>query len=77
MVDIRNIGLSAAVELAPYAGQPGLRALRLFERAPDEGLLVRFSGDIIALTPIYFDTAGRTCKRSQRRSRGQNRGAGI
>lgn len=56
VIDIRNIGLTAAVELAPIAGQPGLRALRLFERALDEGLLVRFSGEIIALAPPFIST---------------------
>ena len=56
VIDIRNIGLSAAVELAPCAGQPGLRALRVFERALDEGLLLRFSGDIIALAPPFIST---------------------
>jgi beta-alanine--pyruvate transaminase len=57
VADIRNIGLTAAVELEPQAGQPGLRALRVFERALDEGLLVRFTGEIIALAPPFISTA--------------------
>jgi beta-alanine--pyruvate transaminase len=56
VIDIRNIGLTAAVELEPQAGQPGLRALRVFERALDEGLLVRFTGEIIALAPPFIAT---------------------
>ena len=56
VVDIRNIGLTAAIELAPIAGQPGERALKLFLRALDEGLLVRFTGDIIALAPPFIST---------------------
>jgi beta-alanine--pyruvate transaminase len=56
VIDIRNIGLCAAVELEPYAGQPGLVALRVFERALAEGLLVRFSGEVIALAPPFIST---------------------
>ena len=57
VVDIRNIGLAAAVELAPIPGQPGLRAFKAFERALDEGLLVRFSGEILALAPPFVSSA--------------------
>ncbi len=56
VIDIRNIGLSAAVEFAPHAGQPGSRGLRVFERALDEGLLLRFVGDIVALAPPFIST---------------------
>jgi beta-alanine--pyruvate transaminase len=56
VIDIRNIGLAAAIELAPIAGQPGLRAIRVFERALDEGLLVRFSGDTLAVAPPFVST---------------------
>jgi beta-alanine--pyruvate transaminase len=56
VADIRNIGLTAAVELTPCSGQPGLRALRAFERGLDEGLLLRFTGDIIALAPPFVST---------------------
>ena len=54
VTDIRNIGLAAAVECAPVAGQPGLAAFRVFEQALDEGLLVRFSGDAIAVAPPFI-----------------------
>jgi beta-alanine--pyruvate transaminase len=57
IIDVRNIGLAAAIELAPIAGQPGLRAIRVFERALDEGLLVRFSGDIICVAPPFVCSA--------------------
>jgi beta-alanine--pyruvate transaminase len=56
VTDIRNLGLAAALELAPIAGQPGLRAIRVFERALEEGLLVRFSGDIIAVAPPFVSS---------------------
>lgn len=51
VVDIRNIGLIAAIELEPIAGQPAKRAFDAFLRAYDKGLLVRTTGDIIALSP--------------------------
>jgi beta-alanine--pyruvate transaminase len=54
VTDIRNIGLAAALECAPVAGQPGLAAMRVFERALDEGLLVRFAGDAIAVAPPFI-----------------------
>jgi beta-alanine--pyruvate transaminase len=51
VIDIRNLGLIAAIELAPIAGQPAKRAFDTFLRAYQIGLLVRTSGDIIALSP--------------------------
>ncbi len=56
VVDIRTIGLAAAVDLNPIEGQPGLRAIRVFERALDEGFLVRFSGETIALAPPFVSS---------------------
>jgi beta-alanine--pyruvate transaminase len=57
VVDIRNIGLMAAVELEPIAGQPGARGYRAFERGLDEGVLLRVSGEIIALAPPFISSA--------------------
>jgi beta-alanine--pyruvate transaminase len=51
VIDIRNLGLIAAIELAPIAGQPAKRAFDAFLRAYHKGLLVRTTGDIIALSP--------------------------
>jgi len=51
VVDIRNIGLMGAVELAPRKDQPTLRALEVFRHCFANGVLVRTTGDIIALTP--------------------------
>jgi beta-alanine--pyruvate transaminase len=51
VIDIRNFGLIAGIELAPRAGKPGDRAGRVFQRCFDTGLLVRQTGDIIALSP--------------------------
>jgi len=51
VIDLRNIGLVGAVELAPRDGAPGARAYDLFLRCFADGLLVRQTGDIIALAP--------------------------
>ena len=56
VTDIRNIGLAAAIECAPIPGQPGVAAMRVFEKALDEGLLVRFAGDSIAVAPPFICT---------------------
>jgi beta-alanine--pyruvate transaminase len=51
IIDVRNIGMVAGVELEPRPGAPGARAMAVFHRCFDEGLLVRVTGDIIALSP--------------------------
>ena len=54
VIDVRNIGLAAAIDLAPIDGSPGLRGVRVFEAALDQGLLVRFSGDTLAVAPPFI-----------------------
>ena len=49
--DIRNLGLVAGIELESRPGAPGARAYEVFVKAYEKGLLVRFTGDIIALSP--------------------------
>ncbi len=51
VIDIRNIGLVGAIELEPIAGEPTKRAFSAFLKAFEEGLLIRTTGDIIALSP--------------------------
>jgi beta-alanine--pyruvate transaminase len=51
VVDIRNHGLVGAVELAPRPGAPGARAFEAFVKAFEKGVLVRQTGDIIAIAP--------------------------
>jgi len=51
VVDIRNIGLVAGIELAPRPGQPGARAYEALVKCFERGLLIRTTGDIIALSP--------------------------
>ena len=56
ILDIRNLGLAAAVDLEPFPGQPGVRALKVFEAALREGQLLRFTGDTIAVGPPFIST---------------------
>jgi len=56
VIDIRNCGASAAVELSSLPGQPGLRGLRLFEEGLKRGLLLRFTGDTVAMAPPVITT---------------------
>ncbi len=51
VIDIRDYGLIAGIELAPRAGKPGARAMDVFRKCFDDGLLVRVTGDIVALSP--------------------------
>ncbi|MBW4659165.1 MAG: aspartate aminotransferase family protein [Drouetiella hepatica Uher 2000/2452] len=51
VIDIRNIGLVAGIELASILGKPGARAFDCFLRCYERGLLIRTTGDIIALSP--------------------------
>jgi len=51
IVDIRTIGLTAGIELAARPGQPGARAYDVFVDCFERGLLIRVTGDIVALSP--------------------------
>jgi beta-alanine--pyruvate transaminase len=51
VIDIRNVGLIGAVELASIPGEPTKRAFNAFLKAYEKGLLIRTTGDIIALSP--------------------------
>ncbi len=51
VIDVRNIGLMGAIELAPRAEEPGARGYAVLVEALKQGLLVRATGDIIALSP--------------------------
>ncbi len=51
VIDVRNIGLIGAVELEPIAGQPTKRAFSAFLDAYENGVLVRTTGDTIAMSP--------------------------
>ena len=51
VIDVRNQGLIAAIELEPRPGGPGERAFEVFRHCFDNGLLIRVTADIIALSP--------------------------
>ncbi len=51
IIDVRNMGIVAGIELEPRPGAPTKRATELFHKCFDNGLLVRATGDIIALSP--------------------------
>lgn len=51
VIDIRNLGLMAGIELAPHADNPGKRAYDALVNCFEAGLLIRVTGDIIALSP--------------------------
>lgn len=51
VIDCRNLGLMGAIELTPRAGAPTARAFEVFLKCYEKGVLIRTTGDIIALTP--------------------------
>jgi beta-alanine--pyruvate transaminase len=51
VIDIRNIGLVGGIELQPMPGEPTRRAFGIFLDLYERGLLVRTTGDTIALSP--------------------------
>ncbi|MEA2781587.1 MAG: beta-alanine--pyruvate transaminase [Rhodospirillaceae bacterium] len=51
VIDLRNLGLIAGIELEPRPGKPTARAFETFLKCYDRNLLVRTTGDIIALSP--------------------------
>lgn len=57
VIDVRNFGLIAGIELAPREGAPGQRAFQVFRRCFDDGLLIRITADIIALSPPLIVTS--------------------
>ncbi|MCU0524390.1 MAG: aspartate aminotransferase family protein [Elainella sp. Prado103] len=56
VIDIRNLGLVAGIELAGIPGKPGARAFECFLRCYERGLLIRTTADIIALSPPLIIT---------------------
>jgi len=58
VVDIRNLGLVGAIELASRDGAPGARAYDVFVDCFQKGLLIRVTGDTIALSPPLIIESG-------------------
>jgi len=51
VIDVRNIGLVGGIELAPITSEPGKRAFSVFLDCWEKGVLVRTTGDTVALSP--------------------------
>jgi len=51
VVDIRNYGLILGLELESIPGKAGARGFEVFTRCFERGVLVRQTGDVIALSP--------------------------
>jgi beta-alanine--pyruvate transaminase len=51
VIDLRNLGIIAGIELEGIPGKPTARAMEAFGKAYEKGLLIRTTGDIIALSP--------------------------
>lgn len=51
VIDVRNLGLLAGIELEPISGQPTRRAFEAFLACYGRGVLIRTTGDTIALSP--------------------------
>jgi beta-alanine--pyruvate transaminase len=49
--DVRNLGLVAGIELESRDGAPGARAYEAFVKCFEAGVLVRYTGDILAFSP--------------------------
>jgi beta-alanine--pyruvate transaminase len=68
VIDIRNMGLTGAIELASRPGKVGERAAEALQGAFAKGLMIRTSGDNIALSPpliaeqAHFDRLAETLR---------------
>jgi beta-alanine--pyruvate transaminase len=51
VIDIRNLGLVAAIELEPRPNEPGKRAYEVFVDCFEHGALIRQAGEALALSP--------------------------
>ena len=72
IIDLRNLGLMAGIELEPRPDKPTARAFETFLKCYEDGVLIRATADIIALSPPLivekaqidqiFDTIGGALK---------------
>jgi beta-alanine--pyruvate transaminase len=51
VLDVRNLGLVAGIELRPRDGAPGARAAEVFRHCFDKGVMLRYTGDTLAISP--------------------------
>ncbi len=54
VIDLRNLGLVGAIELASRDGAPGARGMDVMVKAWEKGIMVRVTGDILALSPPFI-----------------------
>ncbi|MFC6635248.1 aspartate aminotransferase family protein [Microbulbifer taiwanensis] len=54
VIDIRNYGLAGAIQLQPRDGEPGKRAMEVVLEAYKRGVLLRWTGDTIAVAPPFI-----------------------
>jgi beta-alanine--pyruvate transaminase len=58
VIDVRNFGLIGAVELQPIDGEPTARAMSIFRKCYDDGVIIRTTGDTLAFSPpLIIDAA--------------------
>ncbi|MBT2324281.1 aspartate aminotransferase family protein [Variovorax paradoxus] len=55
--DVRNLGLVAGIELVPRPDAPGARAYEVFLKCLEKGVMVRYTGDILAFSPPLIISA--------------------
>ena len=51
VIDVRNYGLIGGVEMEPRQGKPGARGYEVFLKCFERGVMVRQTGDTIAMSP--------------------------
>jgi beta-alanine--pyruvate transaminase len=51
VIDVRTIGIVAGIELEPRPGAPAARAFETFLKCFDAGVMIRQTGDTLALSP--------------------------
>jgi beta-alanine--pyruvate transaminase len=51
VIDVRNLGLVVGIELEPRPDRPGTRAFDVHVACFERGMLVRMTGDILAMSP--------------------------
>jgi beta-alanine--pyruvate transaminase len=51
VIDIRNMGMVAGIELEPKPGRPAEHAFQIYLKCFEKGVLIRTTGDIVALSP--------------------------
>ena len=69
VIDVRNLGLIGAIEMAPRSDGPGRRGYEVFVDCFERGLLIRVTGDTIALTPpliVTEDQIGEIVEKTRR-----------